>query len=103
MCRKGFLKLAMKYNAHVVSVYVFGASGYYKTSAAFLDVHLQLVQYAGISIPLNWGLLGSPFCPLPVPTTAVFGKPTRYAANQAAAPTSKELDAAHDQFCDALV
>lgn len=101
--RKGFLKLAMRHKVPVVPVYVSGVADYYHTSMALFATRLWLVKNLGICIPLNWGLWGSMNCPLPVPTTVVFGKPLTLNVKECSAPTNAELDTAHQQFCEALV
>lgn len=101
--RKGFLKLAMKKGVPVVPVYIFGVSDYYYTSNAFYHARLWLVNNLGICLPLSAGLWGSPFCPLPIKTTIVFGAPMSFPLKDTKAISNDELDAAHDAFCKALV
>jgi len=99
--RKGFIKLAMRHGVAVVPVYVFGVSDYYKTSSFFLPFRVWLVKTLGIGISFNFGLFGSMGCPFPVNTTAVFGKPIRFARDND--PSLDALNAAHQRFCASLV
>jgi len=100
--RKGFLKLALRHGVPVVPVYVFGSSDYYHTSSLGYKTRLWLSKNLGICIPLARGYWGSPFCPLPVPTTIVFGAPIKLSVADPNAPTTEELDAAHLMFCNEL-
>jgi len=100
--RKGFIKLAMCKGAAVVPSYVFGCSDYYRTSSFLFDVRVFLVKKLGVCLPLVAGYLGSPFCPLPVKTTIVFGKPMYFAIKEEGTPTIEEVDAAHAEFVESL-
>jgi 2-acylglycerol O-acyltransferase 2 len=72
--RKGFIRLAMQYQVPIVPVYVFGCSDYYATSSWAQSFRIRwLLKYTGMAIPLCWGIHF--FCPSPIPTTVVFGKP----------------------------
>jgi len=103
--RKGFVKLALRYQVPLVPVYVFGASDLYYTSNRWSHVRLWMVKNLGISIPLCWGQWGSPLCPLPVPTTIVFGKPiqVRDMVQTAGSPTHEEVEKVHTIFTEALM
>lgn len=101
--RKGFIKLAMQKGVPVVPVYVFGASDMYLTSHAFFGPRHWLMKTFGICIPLAIGKFGSPFCPLPVKNTIVFGKPLVFERKDKDDIVSlAELDAAHGLFCRSL-
>ena len=100
--RKGFIKLAMRRKVLIVPSYVFGSSDLFSTSSKFYGPRYYLMKNFGICIPLCWGLWGS-FCPLPVDTTIVFGKPLNLFVNMKnSEPTEAELNAAHVEFCSAL-
>jgi 1-acyl-sn-glycerol-3-phosphate acyltransferase len=72
--RKGFIRLALQYQVPIVPVYVFGCSDYYATSTWIQSWRIHwLLKYTGMAIPLCWGIHF--FCPRPIPTTVVFGKP----------------------------
>jgi 1-acyl-sn-glycerol-3-phosphate acyltransferase len=100
--RKGFVKLAMKYNVPVVPIYVFGTSDYYQTSDAAHDFRLWLVKNLGVAIPLAWGMFKTPICPLPVATTVVFGTPIRFKCSEKGQPSRDEVASAHKEFCASL-
>ena len=100
--RKGFIKLAMRKGVPVIPTYVFGASDYFHTSHAFFGPREWLRKSFGVCIPLSVGLWGSFFCPLPVDTTIIFGKPLSFEMKVKGAPTTEELDAAHAKFCSSL-
>lgn len=100
--RKGFIKLAMRKNIPVIPSYVFGVSDYYYTFDYAFPFRKWLEKSFGIGIPLAYGLWGSLFCPLPVKTTIVFGKPMIFETKVIGIPSSEELDTAHEKFCKAL-
>lgn len=128
--RKGFIKLAMRYRVPVVPVYVFGVSDAYNTyynhhPTFWYKARYWLMQTFGICLPIGFGFYLSPFCPIPLKHTIVFGKPIpvynimkKHNTNDdddgkdengdsshrttTTSPTSEELDLAHDQFCIAL-
>jgi hypothetical protein len=100
--RKGFIKLAMRKGVPVIPTYAFGASDYFYTSHAFFGPREWLRKRFGVCIPLSVGLWGSFFCPLPVDTTIIFGKPLSFEMKLKGAPTTEELDVAHAKFCSSL-
>lgn len=99
--RKGFVKLAMQTGVPVVPVYVFGCSDMFFTSNAFFRLRFWIMKTFGACIPLCMGLAGS-FCPLPVKTKIVFGKPMTFEMKEAGNPTPDELDRAHTRFIEAV-
>lgn len=103
--RKGFIKLAIQHQVPVVPVYVFGCSDGYHTSHWLLGLRQWLVQRLGISWTVAVGYGASPFCPLPTsPNTVVIGQPLRFSkVSDPKAITDSELNAAHEEFCRALV
>eukprot|EP00934_Nitzschia_sp_Nitz4_P001412 Nitzschia sp. Nitz4//scaffold143_size57137//4218//5234//NITZ4_006506-RA/size57137-processed-gene-0.32-mRNA-1//1//CDS//3329536422//1412//frame0 len=100
--RKGFIKLALRKGVPVVPVYVFGVSDMYHTSHAFFGMREWLVKNLGVAIPLTCGKLGSPFCPVNVKTTIVFGKPIDMTCKEAGNPTDEEVQNKHKEFVVAL-
>jgi hypothetical protein len=100
--RKGFVKLAMSKGIPVVPVYTFGVNDFYNTSNFLAGPRKWLMKTLGVCLPLAMGQFGSYFCPLPVETTIVFGKPLYFELKEKGSPTKEELDGAHKQFCDAI-
>jgi 1-acyl-sn-glycerol-3-phosphate acyltransferase len=100
--RKGFVKLAMQKGVPVIPTYVFGVNDYYYTSPVFFGARQWLQRTCGICIPLAIGYWGSIFCPLPVATTIVVGKPLTFDVQKKGFPSADELDAGHANFCSAL-
>ena len=100
--RKGFIKLTMRKRTSVVPMYIFGCSDYFYTSTLLYGIRYKLMKNLGICIPFCAGLFGSPACPLPKRTTAVFGKPLKFEM-KGDEPTSDELDKAHALFTIELV
>ena len=98
--RKGFVKLAIEFGVPLVPVYVFGANDMYQTSHFALSTRLTLLKYLGISWTLGRGLCGSPYCPLPVDITMVFGEPIM--VQQMEKPSPEVVEDAHAQFVAAL-
>eukprot|EP00559_Dactyliosolen_fragilissimus_P001104 CAMPEP_0184861746 /NCGR_PEP_ID=MMETSP0580-20130426/6357_1 /TAXON_ID=1118495 /ORGANISM="Dactyliosolen fragilissimus" /LENGTH=252 /DNA_ID=CAMNT_0027359343 /DNA_START=136 /DNA_END=894 /DNA_ORIENTATION=- len=101
--RKGFIKLALKYDTPLVPVYVFGSSDAFNTSTHTLfKARNWLVKNMGICIPISWGVLGS-LCPLPAKHLIVFGEPLYFSCVQKNQPTQEEILRCHSLFCDALL
>jgi 2-acylglycerol O-acyltransferase 2 len=100
--RKGFIKLALRKGVPVVPVYVFGASDMYHTSHAAFGLREWLVKNLGVAICLTLGKWYSPFCPLNVKTTIVFGKPIQMKCKTQGDPTDEEVQAKHKEFVTAL-
>ena len=96
--RKGFVKLALQKDIPLVPCYVFGCSDYYRTNLCFFDARVTLVKMLGVCISLASGYLGSPWCPFPVKTTIVFGKPIQSKVEYKFSPTQEEIDTAHAAF-----
>jgi len=59
--RKGFIKLALKYGAHVVPMYAFGENDVYTTSNILLGFRMWLQKNFSIGIPICFGRYGSIF------------------------------------------
>uniref|UniRef100_A0A7S4IJ80 Acyltransferase n=1 Tax=Odontella aurita TaxID=265563 RepID=A0A7S4IJ80_9STRA len=100
--RKGFIKLAMRQGIPIVPVYIFGCSDMFRTSNAFFRFRLWIMKTVGACIPLCMGLAGS-FCPLPIKTTVVFGKPMAFEIKKVGAPSVEEVNRAHATFTDAVL
>lgn len=100
--RKGFIKLALRYNTPVVPVYVFGANDLYHTTNIGLGWRSWLVKNMGIAIPLTCGKWGWPICPVNVETTIVFGKPIDMKCKESGKPTDAEVQSKHREFVIAL-
>jgi 2-acylglycerol O-acyltransferase 2 len=100
--RKGFVRLALTKDVPLVPLYVFGTSDSYRTSAFLYGPRLWLTKTLSVCIPFAVGFLGSPFCPLPVKTTLVFGKPMQFPLKTKGSPTAEEVDIAHAKFVGAL-
>lgn len=98
--RKGFCRLALQYGVPLVPVYVFGLTDAYRTSPFLLSWRLRLVQTLGLSWTIATGQWGSPYCPLPVDSTVVFGEPLL--VGRVAEPTRDQVDKLHAEFIDAL-
>lgn len=123
--RKGFIKLALKYNTPIIPIYVFGVNDYYRTLTIFMKLRLWLVKNCGICIPICWGI--SSMCPLPIPTTIFVGQSICY-NNQTTIndnndnilksnssntnnkdkhnyfnPTQEMIDQVHEQFCQEII
>jgi 2-acylglycerol O-acyltransferase 2 len=101
--RMGFLKLALCHQVPVVPCYVFGASDYHFTwNGWFFQPREWLQKRLGVCLPLALGYWGS-FCPLPVKTTVVFGKPLVFDdVKTPGKPIPEEVRKAHLQFRRAL-
>lgn len=98
--RKGFCKLALEFGVPLVPVYVFGANDLYYTSQWALSARLMLVKYLGISLTFGHGLWKSPYCPLPVNVTMVFGEPIP--VTKVEHPTNEQVEKLHEQFVNTL-
>ena len=100
--RRGFLKLAMKKGVPVVPVYVFGANDYHRTFNFLFRPREWLQKRLGVCLPMAFGYWGS-MCPLPVPTTIVFGKPISFDVETPGMPSETEVIEAHRIFCQVLI
>jgi hypothetical protein len=97
--RKGFIRLAIEEGAEVVPVYAFGETDLYHHSSFALDLRKYLVSRFGVAIPLLWGQYG--LMPYRKNITLVFGSPLSVGHNLS--PTAEEVDAAHRNYCKALL
>uniref|UniRef100_A0A667YH31 Monoacylglycerol O-acyltransferase 2 n=1 Tax=Myripristis murdjan TaxID=586833 RepID=A0A667YH31_9TELE len=107
--KKGFVKLAMEYGAHLVPVFSFGENEVFDqvenprgTWLRWIQERLQAIM--GISLPLfhargifqySFGLM-----PYRKPITTVVGRPIRVEKNEK--PTVEDLDALHQLYMDEL-
>lgn len=92
----------MRKKIPVVPMYVFGSSDFYFTSNAFYNLRYSIMKKFAVCITFSSGFWGS-FCPFPVDTTIVCGKPLDlFKGMKGKEPTEEELNAAHKKFCDAL-
>lgn len=100
--RKGFIKLALRKGVPVVPVYVFGVSDMYHTSHALFGFRHWLVKNLGVAVCFTLGKWYSPFCPVNVKTTIVFGKPIEMKCKKEGDPTDEEVQAKHKEFVASL-
>jgi Diacylglycerol acyltransferase len=99
--RKGFLRLAAKYNLPVYPIYCFGATKMFRrVELPFLE---QLSHYLRISLVLFYGVLGLPI-PFRQKLMYVIGTPIIPPALNGAFSDSSDATVAlmHNQFCDEL-
>eukprot|EP00752_Nemacystus_decipiens_P007620 g6810.t1 len=96
---KGFVRAAMAHGVPLVPVYVFGNSKTFKRLPlpAILESWSRVLK---ASLVLFWGRWGLPV-PFKVPVTFAVGKPLDLQKNSS--PSPAQVDAVHEQFCEALV
>jgi hypothetical protein len=100
--RKGFIKLALKHQARVVPVYVFGTNHVYRTSNFLLGARSWIAKNFRVALPLYWGNY-TPFDPLPYKMDLVMGEPMElFACKELSQPTDQEVDTAHAAYIKAL-
>ncbi|GMI52980.1 hypothetical protein ScalyP_jg11158 [Parmales sp. scaly parma] len=100
--RKGFVKLALRFNIPLVPAYVFGSNDLFYTSKLFFSLRWSIMKKLGVCIPFAKGTFNS-FLPISVKNTIVVGDPITF--EKAIDPenvTAKELNHAHDMFVVAL-
>jgi 1-acyl-sn-glycerol-3-phosphate acyltransferase len=96
--RKGFVKLALKHNLPLVPAYVFGSNDLYTTSNSFFDARWALMKRFGVCLPLCKGYFKTPFCPLPIKNTIVFGEPIKLPKIENGECSPEQLNEAHELF-----
>ncbi|XP_024121873.1 2-acylglycerol O-acyltransferase 2 [Oryzias melastigma] len=107
--KKGFIKMAMEYGAHLVPVFSFGENEVYDqvenpqgTWLRWIQDHLQRIM--GISLPLFHarGIFQYSFGLIPYrrPITTVVGRPIKVEKKQK--PTPEDLDALHQLYMEEL-
>eukprot|EP00602_Paraphysomonas_sp_CaronLab_P004684 CAMPEP_0185018216 /NCGR_PEP_ID=MMETSP1103-20130426/1012_1 /TAXON_ID=36769 /ORGANISM="Paraphysomonas bandaiensis, Strain Caron Lab Isolate" /LENGTH=202 /DNA_ID=CAMNT_0027547947 /DNA_START=142 /DNA_END=750 /DNA_ORIENTATION=- len=101
--RKGFIKLALQYGAHLVPMYAFGENECYHVSKAFMGLRLWLQENLRLGIPLVWGRLAAPLVPLKVPITVEIGEPIAVEKKAVEDISSADIDALHSKFIEGMV
>lgn len=97
--RKGFIKLALQYGAHLVPSYCFGENETYYISSLFLDARKWLQRHFQLGIPFCFGAYGTLF-PLRVPLTVAMGAPIVVEKKEKV--TQEDIDLLHTLFIERL-
>mmetsp|Transcript_31905 Transcript_31905/g.45928 ORF Transcript_31905/g.45928 Transcript_31905/m.45928 type:complete len:322 (-) Transcript_31905:119-1084(-) len=96
--RKGFVKLALQYGAHIVPMYTFGENDLYYTSNFMLGFRMWLQRNFQVALPLVWGRFG--LLPLKVRLRTEIGKPIAVARKDSI--SDKDVEELHGVFVDEM-
>jgi 1-acyl-sn-glycerol-3-phosphate acyltransferase len=96
--RKGFVKLALQYGAHLVPMYCFGENECYTVSSFLLPFRQRLQSKFQLGVPLCWGRWYMPLLPHPTPLNLELGAPITVAKKAKEDITNDDIDALHAAF-----
>ncbi|EKU21865.1 diacylglycerol acyltransferase 2 [Nannochloropsis gaditana CCMP526] len=110
--RKGFCKLALRYDCPIVPAYAFGENDLYRTFNYFKGLQLWVARALKLACPPCWGFPLLPFLPLPAPVTVVMGAPLSprregraggdVGGSRGGEPTREEVEDLHARYVEAL-
>eukprot|EP01038_Epipyxis_sp_PR26KG_P004827 gene4827-6763_t len=100
--RKGFVKLALKYGAHLVPMYTFGENEVYTSSKFLIGFRKWLQTNFQLGIPICWGRWGT-LIPNKVPLHMEVGKPIKVEKVQNSSEINQsDIDKIHDHFVEEI-
>jgi 2-acylglycerol O-acyltransferase 2 len=95
--RKGFVKLAIQYGAHLVPMYAFGENELYYTYDILIGWRMWLQENFKIALCLTSGWLGTPL-PLKTDLHVEIGAPIEVKMKEKSEITPEDIDKLHEKF-----